>query len=267
MRETEKKKPALTNQSTEKALAIIELLARQHSPMRLRDISQELGINASTALRFLSSLQGCGYVDQDRESQRYFLTYKICRIANQVSGSAELQTITHPYLVSLCEQFHEALCVSVEQDMTMVYIDVASSPDQSLMSMQRIGNVSPMHCTGNGKLLLLNYTAEQLDRLIRLKGLPRLTEHTITTRQALLEELERVRAEGFAYDNEECETGVRCVACPIRDYTGTIVAGISVTGPVTRMTDETIRRIQGRLAEAAGRISRALGYQQEDFNN
>ncbi len=263
----DKKKPTLTNQSTEKALAIIELLARTHTSMRLRDISQELGINPSTALRFLSALQECGYVAQDQESQRYFLTYKICRIANQVSGSTELQTVTHPYLVSLCQQFHEALCVSVEQDMTMVYIDVASSPDQSLMSMQRIGNVSPMHCTGNGKLLLLNYTPEQLDRLIQVKGLPRLTERTITTREALLKELDRVRADGFALDNEECETGVRCVAYPIRDYTGAIVAGISVTGPVTRMSDETIRRIQGRLSEAAKRISQALGFQKSDFNN
>ena len=265
--EEKKKGGAGSNRSTEKALAIIELLAQSRDPMRLRDISTALELNASTTLRFLAALQSCGYVAQEKDTARYYLTYKISRIANQHNSKTELQTITHPYLVDLSQRFHEGVCVSVEPDTTMVYIDVATGPDQTLMSMQHIGNVSPMHCTGNGKLLLLNYTPEQLDRLIRVKGLPRLTEHTITTRQALLEELERVRAEGFAYDNEECETGVRCVACPIRDYTGTIVAGISVTGPVTRMTDETIRRIQGRLAEAAGRISQALGYQKEDFNN
>lgn len=248
------------NQSTTKAMAIIELLAENQTPMRLRDISQELRLNASTAARFLASLQGCGYVDQEPESQRYYLTYKICRIANQVSGRTSLQSVTHPYLVALSGQFHEALCVSVEQDMTMVYIDVAASQDQTLLSVQRVGNVSPMHCTGNGKLLLLNYSDQKLDRLIETRGLHRHTEHTITTREGLTQELEAIRSRGFAYDNEECEAGVRCVAFPIRDYTGSVIAGISVTGPVVRMTDAAIQSFQGRLEETAAEISRAMGY-------
>lgn len=267
MMENGKKDATRANQSTEKAMAIIELLARQSSPMRLRDISEALGLNVSTATRFLSSLQRCGYVAQEGESQRYFLTYKICRVANLVSGRTSLQAVTHPYLVTLCEQFREAMCVSVEQNMQMVYIDVASSPEQTLMSLQRVGNVSPMHCTGNGKLLLLNYSEEQLDRLIQARGLRRYTEHTITGKEALLRELGEIRARGFAYDNEECEIGVRCVAYPIRDYTGAVVAGISVTGPVTRMTDEAILRIRGQLSNAAAYISTTLGYEPNDFNN
>lgn len=250
----------LGNQSTVKAMAILELLAQNLSPMRLRDISQALQLNASTAARFLTALQGCGYVDQEPDSQRYYLTYKICRIANMVSGRTSLQSITHPYLVSLSGQFHEALCVSVEQDMTMVYIDVAASQDQTLLSIQRVGNISPMHCTGNGKLLLLNYSPQKLDRFIETRGLHRHTEHTITTREGLVQELEAIRARGFAYDNEECEVGVRCVAFPIRDYTGLVVAGISVTGPVVRMTDNAIQRFQGLLKETAVDISHTLGY-------
>lgn len=265
MADTEKLDATRTNQSTEKAMAVIELLARHPAPMRLRDISGELGLNASTAARFLSSLQHCGYVAQEEESQRYFLTYKICRIANLVSGRTSLQAVTHPYLTSLCEQFHEAICVSVEQDMQMVYIDVASSAEQTLMSLQRVGNVSPMHCTGNGKLLLLNYSEDQIDRLIDARGLSRYTEHTITTKGSLLRELEKIRTEGFAYDNEECEIGVRCLACPIRNYTGAIVAGISVTGPVTRMTDDAMLLMQPRLAGTADRISEALGYDPDSF--
>lgn len=248
------------NQSTAKAMAIIERLAQSQTPMRLRDIGQELGLNASTAARFLASLQSCGYVDQEPESQRYFLTYKICRVANLVSGRTSLQSITHPHLVALSGQFHEALCVSVEQDMTMVYIDVAASQDQTLLSIQRVGNVSPMHCTGNGKLLLLNYTPQKLDRLIATRGLRRYTENTIVTREGLVQELDAIRARGFAYDNEECEAGVRCVAYPIRDYTGSVVAGISVTGPVVRMTDTAIRAFQSRLEETAAHISHSLGF-------
>jgi len=260
METIKKENPALGNQSTAKAIAIIELLAQSQTPMRLRDISQELGLNASTAARFLNALQNCGYVDQEPESQRYFLTYKICRIANMVSGKTSLQSITHPHLVALSEQFHEALCVSVEQDMNMVYIDVAASHDQTLLSVQRVGNISPMHCTGNGKLLLLNYTPQKLAHFVATCGLRRYTAHTITTWDELVRELEAIRARGFAYDNEECEVGVRCVAYPIRDYTGLVVAGISVTGPVVRMTDAAIRAFQEALEATATEISRSLGY-------
>ena len=258
--QTEEKRPSLHNQSTEKALSILELLADASEPVRLRDLSQALSINPSTALRFLTSLQNCGYVSQEPESQRYFLTYKICRLAHQVSRHNQIQAITHPYLIMLSEKFGEAVCVSVERDMMMVYVDVASGPQQTLMSLQRIGNVSPMHCTGNGKLLLLNYSSEKLDAFIRQRGLPQNTVHTITTRQALDDELAQIRRQGFALDNEECEIGVRCMACPIYDYTGAIVAGISVTGPVSRMTDDKLTDMRAPLEEVASEISAALGF-------
>ena len=261
MSAAEKKSTPNANQSTEKAMALLELLAQARTPMRLRDISDALGLNPSTALRFLTALQRCGYVSQEESSQRYQLTYKLCHLANQLTSRIELPTVTHPYLVSLAEQVHEAVCVSVERDMAMVYIDVATGPDQTLMSLQRIGNVSPMHCTGNGKLRLLTYSEEDLDRLIRTKGLLRRTPSTITTKEGLLQELEQIRREDVAYDNEECEQGVRCMACPIRDYTGAIVAGVSITGPASRMTDEAIRCYLGRLRRTAGDISAALGYQ------
>lgn len=251
-----------SNQSTEKAFAILELLAGKSAPMRLLDISRELELNTSTVTRFLASLQACGYVAQEPDSQRYYPTFKICRIANQVSSGTSLSFITHPHLVRLSEAFGEAVCVSVEQEMSMVYVDVASAQSQMLLSVQRVGSTSPMHCTGNGKLLLTQYTPEKLSRLIEARGLFRYTEHTIVTRAALEQELEAIRARGYAIDNEEREIGVRCLAYPIRDYTGAIVAGISVTGPATRMTDQAIEAFRDRLHAAAVEISIALGFTQ-----
>lgn len=260
--------PTRSNQSTEKALSILELLAGQPAPMRLMDIAKSLQLNTSTAARFLSSLVTCGYVAQEPESQRYYMTYKICRIANRVSASTSLQSITHPYLVSLSESIGEAICVSVEQDMVMVYVDVAYAHSQTLLSIQRVGNTTPMHCTGNGKLLLSAYTPEQLNRYIEVRGLDRYTENTITEREPLVSELEAIRRRGYAVDNQEREAGVRCLACPIRDYTGAIIAGISVTGPAMRMTDEAIDLYRAPLSEAARRISFDLGYaESSNFNN
>lgn len=253
--------PTRSNQSTEKAFAILELLAAKHMPMRLMDIAKELELNTSTVARFLSSLQVCGYVAQEPTSQRYYLTYKICRVANQVSAATPIQTVTHMYLVALSEAFGEATCISVEQDLQMVYIDVANAPNQMLLSVQQVGNTTPMHCTGNGKLLLADCPPEKLSRLIESRGLPRYTENTITTRVALEAELQAIRERGYAIDNEEREIGVRCLAYPIRDYTGSVVAGISVTGPSTRVTDAAIQRFHQPLKEAASRISIALGYE------
>lgn len=258
---TKEKNPTQINQSTEKALAIIELLARRHAPMRLQDISNELKINVSTVLRFLNSLQGAGYVEQEESSQQYFLTYKICYLANLISGSMELPRITHPFLSQLTAEFHETTCISIEQDRAMVYVDIATDTSQSLMSVQRIGRVAPMHCTGNGKLLLMNYSEERLEEYVRDVGLTQFTPHTITTLERLRTELSQIRENGFAYDNEECELGIRCIACPLRNYTGKIVAGLSVTGPAGRMTEEKLAYIRPILQETCMHISRKMGFQ------
>lgn len=254
---------SLSNQSTEKALSILELLAGSFGPMRLRDISDTLDMNTSTALRFLNSLQSCGYVAQEAGTQRYYLTFKICRVASQMQSHTELQPLARPFMQALSQKLNETLCLSVEQDMYMVFVDIIMRQNQRLMNIQQIGNRSPLHSTGIGKLLLLNYSEEQLDGLIARRGLTRYTEHTITTKAALLSELETVRRQGYAMDDEENELGARCMACPIRNYTGAIVAGISITGPTIRLTDDIIRAYLPALSETAGQISQALGY----FNN
>ena len=110
-------KGPLSNQSTEKALAIIEYLVSRSEPVRLNEISRDLSINASTTLRFLTTLQNCGYVFHDADTFQYSLSYKICRLANKFSVNMELRDITHPYLIQLTDIFQESACVSVEQNM------------------------------------------------------------------------------------------------------------------------------------------------------
>lgn len=250
------------NQSGEKLLRIIELLAARAEPMRVLDIARELQLNSSTALRFLMTLKNCGYADQDPETSRYYLTFKLCNIAGKISAAADLRDIVQPYLKKLPHIFGESACLAVERDMLVTYIDVAEGPDLMIRSMQRIGSVAPMHCTGIGKLLLLNASEADIDRLIAEKGLPRYTENTITSKEQLHKELEQVRARGYAFDNEECEVGARCIAFPIRDYTGKVKAGLSITGPTSRLTDSFIESRLHYLFEFSEAISRKLGYEE-----
>ena len=249
-----------SNQSSEKLLTLLETMSEQDEPMRLQDISRMVGMNASTALRFIFTLQKKGYVTQDKDTGRYSLTYKICAIAGNVSSRRSMRDICTSYLRNISHIFGESANIAEEHDMSVVYTEVVNGPRQMLMTTQRIGNIAPMHCTGVGKLLLLNYSIQQIDQLIATKGLPRFTEHTITTREGLLKELEQIRRQGYAFDNEECETGARCIAAPVRDYTGKVVSGISVSGPTIRMTDEAIFAKLPFLLDAAAQISAHMGY-------
>lgn len=256
-------KTTKANQSVEKVLNIIEILSKQNEPVRLHDLAQKLNMNASTTLRFLTTLQKKGYVAQQKESLRYYLTFKICSIANNVSQRVRMRDIAVTYLKGLSSIFLESVNLAIEEDMTVVYVEVINGPNQGLRSMQRIGNIAPMHCTGVGKLMLLNYDSRQIDKLIDKKGLQRFTDATITTKEGLIAELEKVRKQDFAYDNEECEEGVRCIAAPIKDYTRKTIAGISVSGPAFRMTDEFIESKLHYLLDAACQISAHLGYEND----
>ena len=145
--------------------------------------------------------------------------------------------------------------------MNVVYIEVVPGPDQMIKTMQRIGNRAPMHCTGVGKLLLLNHKESYIDKMIEKKGLQKFTDNTITTKRELLKELETVRKQGYAFDNEECEIGARCISLPVRDFSGKVVAGISVTGPIFRMDEIINEKNIEYLKQVALEASRKLGYE------
>lgn len=211
---------AKDNQSTDKVLAIIELLSCSKEPMRLIDISNQLNYNTSTTLRFFNSLERNGYVHKDRETLKYQMTYKLCGLASHISNRT----------------------------------------GQMLRTTQRIGSQAPMHCTGVGKVILSEFPESKIDEMIRLKGLTRYTSNTLVTKEMLLNELQLIRKRGYGYDNEECEMGARCIAFPLHDYIGKIIAALSVTGPLGRMTDDFINSCFRTILETVQDISCQLGY-------
>jgi DNA-binding IclR family transcriptional regulator len=174
-----------------------------------------------------------------------------------------IRNIAYPVMRSVSHIFKESANLSVENDMSVLYVEVVNATSNTLMTMQRIGHVAPMHCTGVGKILMLEYSEQQIDRFIAMKGLERFTDKTITDRAALLQEIESIRQCGYAFDDEECEVGARCVAAPIRNYSDRIVAGISVNGPATRMTRAHMHSNLPFLLDAARQISYRLGWKGE----
>lgn len=256
------KKPQL-NHSTDKVLSILEYLANENEPVRLLTLAADLGLNTSTASRFLSSLEKNGYVRQDTETRRYLLTMKLCTLSRNLLSNNNLVAYAKPYLKRLAGLFMEVTCLSVEQEMSVVYVATYDGPDHMLKTFSYVGKRAPMHCTGSGKLLLTNYTDEQLADYLHKKGNLKPTANTITSYKELKNELKQIQNQQYSIDNEECEIGMRCVAVPVRDYTGSIVAGLSVTGPSARMTLEKITRHLPHLFKAGAELSILLGYNEE----
>lgn len=252
------------NQSVGKVFRIIERMAERRGAMRLQDIAADAGVPASTALRFVTTLVEQGYAVQDGETLKYSLTFKLCRVAEQIRAGHQLVDIVHGELEGLTRRCGESSCLAVADGLEVVYIDVFEGADSTLRTLQRIGKRAPLHSTGVGKSLLLNYSRQELEQMAARSGLPRLTPHTITSLEALADELERVRGRGFAMDDEECEEGVRCVAAPVRDYTGSVVCSISVSGPVHRMGERRIEEISAAVRETAARLSGRLSFPPQD---
>lgn len=256
---TNKTNPNMYNQSAEKVMATLEFLANTNEPMRLVDISKGLHMNASTTLRFINTLVLLGYIAQEESSSKYFLTYKLCSISNKIYTNSSIREIVSPYLKRLANQIQESACLAIEQNKQVVYIDVAEGPNQMVQSMNRIGNIAPLHSTGIGKILLLNYSEKEIDQLILEKGLVKLTENTIVDKASLLNELCLIKDRGYAFDNEECEIGARCISFPIYDFTNKIVAGFSITGPTHRLCDSFIENHLPLLKQTSIEISKKLG--------
>jgi DNA-binding IclR family transcriptional regulator len=264
MMQAKQKKPLIEgtkkNQSLRKALQILEGMTKINAPARLQDIAQSLKMPQSTLLRFLNTFIDFGYMGQDPDTSCYYLTLKLVELGSRASGNYPFQNSLSKYVKQAAAAFNESASLCVEQNMQMVYIATEEGPGRMLQTLHRIGHIAPMHATGVGKLHLLNYSDTRLEELEQKFGLPKYTEHTITSLKDLKKELEQVREAGYALDNEECEDGVRCIAVPVKNFQGQVVAGISISAPVTRMDKQKTEEVSRFLKEIGFKASRELGW-------
>lgn len=248
------------NQSVEKVLWIIEYMAEVRAPMKLQEISKGSGFPASTIFRLLTSLINMGYVYQDKETLKYSLTLKFCKIGDSVRSSLNVTEIVHPYLLDISNKSGEIAYFAIEEDMTLVYLDAIGGINTQNTNLKRIGRIAPLYATGIGKLLLLNYDDDKLNKLINTKGLVKYTENTLNSFDAIKKELEKIRTQGYALDEQECEEGVSCISMPIRDYSGRVAGGISISGSPSRIRPDRYEEFLNILTPVCKEISEKLGY-------
>lgn len=262
------KNASTTSQSSDRLLQLLECLAEFRGPAKLQEIAAKLNMSQPTVLRYLNSLIQQNYVYKDFDTLRYALTWKICRLSSKATVNSGLRDLAEPFLRDLSNQFDVSSCLVICHEQDLVYIDVIDKSFPSSSSLQYIGKNAPMHTTGSGKVLLAAMSDTQIAGIVESKGLPKLTPKTIDSLEQLIAEIEVVRKQGFAMDNEECDVGIRCVSVPLHDYTSRVLAAMSAYGSVDKMTDEYVAdEILPALKRAAELISVRLGYCAESEEN
>jgi DNA-binding IclR family transcriptional regulator len=242
--------------SLEKGMRVLELLAEKEA-LSVTKVAEELGFNRTNSHRYLATLRKLGYVDQDADS-RYHLTFKVLELGGRFLSRFEIRRISRPLLQEISSLFSETVNLGFWERRGIRVLDKIDSPNV-LRTDPTLGSLMPAHCTSSGKAILAYLPHDEQDAFLAAAPFAAFSSTTITTREAFVKELKRIRDRGFALDNEEWLPGIRCVAAPIFDYTGRPSYSISVAGPSFRMTRETVDRIRKKLLEAGDRISTALG--------
>ncbi|WP_408955394.1 IclR family transcriptional regulator [Natroniella sp. ANB-PHB2] len=225
-------------QSVDRALDILEILVEVQRPITLSELSKRADLNISTAHRLLNTLVMRGFAAQE-ESGKYKLGLHLFEIAGTLENSMDLKTVVKPYLEEIVEECNETVNLVILDQGEVLYVDQVESTNMIRM-FANVGSRGPAHSLGAGKVLLAHLDEEQLDQILDQIELKEFTTNTITDPAKLKEELAKIRELDYAVDFEEMEEGVRCVAAPIRDGNGEVVAAISVSGPNIRITEQVL---------------------------
>lgn len=246
-------------QSIDRALQVLELFTMEKPEWGVTEISQALNLYKSSVHNILSTLEEREFIKKDPISEKYRLGIKFLLLGNIVDQQIDVKQEAIPYIGKLVKEFNETVHLGILDGNEVLSIDQEDSR-QSLRSHINVGQRAPLYCTAVGKALLAYQPKDKVSSVIKETGLKRYTENTITDPEELKEELKKIRKQGYAVDNIEHDEGVRCVAAPIRDYTGEVIASLSVSGPASRINEKSIPVIAKRVKEYCQEISKKMGY-------
>ena len=246
--------------SVDRAMSILLALA-DGKRRTLTELSEDIGISTSTTFRLLASLAQYSFVDRDEETGRYRLGIACLELARAYQAGDTIRQAAMPELEALRDRTWETVHLALLDNMEIVYLDKVQGLHAIGLMSSRVGSHAPAYCTGVGKAMLAHVDPQLVRQHFERVGLKRFTDATLESIDALIEHLALVRQRGYALDNGEHESEVRCVAAPIFDRTGRAIAAISVSGPKGRMEplEENTELIESVL-QAVGRISANLGY-------
>lgn len=257
---TETPKPPQSVQSVDRVFDILETLSAYPQGTTLSNISNAVELHISTTHRLLNTLISRGYVRKEVETGRYRMTLRLFEIASRVSNALGVLAISKELLEKLSHQLQEAVHLVERDGCDVVYL-YKFEPLQHLVNMSSaVGCRNPIYCTGVGKSILALLPETEQFQIWQQMDVKAYTPYTITDFHEMQKELSETKARGYALDNQEHEMGVRCVAVAIRNWMGEPIAAISISAPVTRLTDARIEECRISLQHVSSEISSLLGY-------
>ncbi len=248
-----------THQSLERGLRVIEATAAIGGSATLSEIARKTALPRSTAHHLLRALVAFGYLVQDGDARPYKLAPKLFRLTGHTWTKEQLAEISMPFLDELSRRTGEGTSLAILRDGVVTVVAKRES-EGPVRVVQEVGATRPIYCTAVGKALAAWLPAAELDSIIGRTVFEQKTAKTITTPAAFRRELARIRATGFAIDNEEHIEGIRCIATPIRDHSGDVRASLCVLGPTNRLPQRRLVEIRRALAGVAANLSARLGH-------
>ncbi|WP_166368258.1 DNA-binding transcriptional regulator KdgR [Psychromonas sp. SA13A] len=241
-----------------KVFSILQALGEQKN-IGVSELSQRLMMSKATTYRFLQTMKTLGYVTQEEEADRYALTLKLFELGAKSLEYVDLIGLADKEMRFISEQTNEALHLGALDDDSIIYIHKIDS-NYSLRMQSRIGRRNPLYSTAIGKVLLAereqDFIRDTLSRVTFVKH----TEKTLENTDQLIAELTLVKEQHYAQDNQEQESGLRCIAAPIYDRFGTVIAGISISLPTIRFDEDRLSYYVGLLHQAGKNVSSQLGF-------
>jgi IclR family KDG regulon transcriptional repressor len=251
-------KASPTVKTVEKALRVLVHLGTVRREMSLGDVARGAGLHPSTTHRLLSVLTRHGFAQGGATRGHYVLGLRLTELGHVALDTLEIRAKARPTLEGLAEATRETVHLMLLDGPSGLYIDRVESP-QRVRVASSVGHREYLHCSAVGKAILAYLPPARMAQVVA-RGLPKMTPRTITDRRRLSRHLAQVARQGYALDNEEGEPGIRCVGAPVFDADGTAMASVSVAGPAYRLPVAQLVAWSGRVVEAAGAISAALGH-------
>jgi len=249
-------------QSIARAFAIAEEIARNREGIGLAELSKRVGLHNSTTFHLVKTMVQLGYVSQLADSRKYRIGRRMFTLAAGALDEIELVNVATPVLEKLTSNTGEYSHFAIRSGEQIVV--VAKTAGTGIFQMvDRTGAIRPGHATALGKVLLAALAPEQLERYLDNCELRKFTAKTIVEREALLRELDEVRRKGLAFDDGEFDAEARCVAVPVRDFTGRVAGAIGMSGPMWRLSLQALQEKSKYVREAAMALSAELGHQPE----
>jgi DNA-binding IclR family transcriptional regulator len=245
-------------QSVDRAVRVLEILASTGGS-GVGEVAAELQVHKSTASRLLAALEERSLVEQNADRGKYQLGFGVLRLASAIPARLNVARMAAPLLDQLAAQLGETVNLAVLREHDAVNVAEAMGP-AAISAQTWLGQLTPLHATSSGKVLLANLDEAKRDEILEASGLPRLTKATITSRSKLDEQLERTRRDGYATAFEEYDEGLNAVAVPVRGHTGDVVGAVSASGPAFRLVPDRIREVTEALQVGGTQISRQMGY-------